>query len=155
MTNTFIEISKLIMVSGWLLFMAIMDIQGSRIPNKYMKWFLIMSTGFIVINYIKDPIPVISSFVITSAVALGIYHFKGMGGADVKIMVILSLLYPIPINLFPFAILVFGVAGIAVGIYGFFIASENNQTIDDIKNKRIPFVPFMLAGYLVILMAVF
>ena len=78
-----------------------------------------------------------------------------MGGADVKIMVILSLLYPISINLFPFAILVFGVAGIAVGIYGFFIASENNQTIDDMKNKRIPFVPFMLAGYLVILMAVF
>jgi Flp pilus assembly protein protease CpaA len=154
MNVEFIEITKLIMVASWLTFMALIDIHNARIPEKYLKWFLTMSFGFILFN-LQNPIPVAISVGITILFTQLLYKFKAIGGADIGILIILSLLYPINIHYFPFTLLVFAVAGIGVGIYGMIKADQNNKTLMDIKDLRVPFVPFLLAGYLAVIITAF
>ena len=154
MTNDLIEIIKLIMVASWRTLMTVIDIKSHNVPNKYFNWLFLISLGFVMTNF-SNPRPLVYSFLITFIVTEILFQIKGIGGADMKVLWLISLLYPVAIRGFPFALLVFAVASIGVGVYGIIKVGLKDQTIMDIKNTRIPFMPFVMVGYFVMIITTF
>jgi len=153
--NLYIELAKLFVVASWLTVITIIDIKTYKVPEKYFKWFGLSVLIFILYNIYNNPLQLVISLIATIIFTQILYHIHGIGGADVGVLVIFSLLYPTLLHGFPFSILVFAVASIGVGLYGFIKAEQENKTITDIKNTRIPFIPFLAIGYFVVIITSF
>lgn len=137
-----IETLKFFYLLVVLIYFSYLDVQYRKIPDKLILWSYIIAVPFL----IKD-INTTSKFVVFSATMLFYFGFfnifyrgldGGIGGADIKIMLLIVMLYP-------------GILPLVILLIAYLIALIPSMWFRAKKvNYGFPFVVFITAGFLII-----
>lgn len=133
------ELLKALILLSFLSYASYSDLKSRTVSNFVIVIAFSVLVPFIVMDTFKNPYSLLF-MVIGATLAYLMYHLK-FGGADVKIVLLLSLSYP-------FEYIIFMVNATLIAVLSMVIASGIYRKNYLIAKVKLPFVPFILIGVL-------
>lgn len=135
------DLLKPIILISFLIYASYSDLKSRTVPNNAIGLTFLLLLPFIVVGAYKTPLILYYTFIgVIIAMVLGyIMYCMKFGGADVKILILLALIYP-------FDFIIFITNAVLITILDMVVLSGIYRKNYFTNRIKIPFVPFILIG---------